>query len=257
MNGKDFEGMDQQETTLKRRRLSDDMASRDKCVAGQQEHQYHHDQQHYQYQASQGYHYDQYVRHHPQYEERGGHPAYQHQGSHHQQQQHRKQVCNIKLTLALLHLAANKVTHMVPHRIPRRYVLNSHDTKPSQNHNSSAQYPTIPSATTAVHVPENIASALAAAHLKNKLPKGLTYRKVCSHCGRQRTEHGEFGFGNKCPFTRGRWGADEDLHRKDKGTCCMGVYCTLTEEEGAKRGASDKMTSCWRIWRHVPKCVHV
>jgi len=60
-----------------------------------------------------------------------------------------------------------------------------------------------------------------------KLPKGLTYRKVCSHCGRQRAEHGEFGFGNKCSFTTcGRCGADEECHKKEG--CPMGVMCTLT-----------------------------
>lgn len=100
-----------------------------------------------------------------------------------------------------------------------------------------------------MHVPENIAKALAAAQLKNKLPKGLTYRKVCSHCGRQRAEHGEFGFGNKCPFTTcGRCGADEEAHlrcndasQKNGGApMSMGVMCTLTEEEGAKPGASEK-----------------
>lgn len=241
MDGKEFEGMDQQETTLKRRRLSDDMASRDKYVAGQQEHQYHHDQQHYQYQASQGYHYDQYVRHHPQYEEHGGHPAYQHQGSHHQQQQHRWTGVQYQVDSRSFAPGGQQGhPHGAPPH-PQAIRPQFSRCQPSQNHNSSAQYPTIPSAMTAVHVPENIASALAAAHLKNKLPKGLTYRKVCSHCGRQRAEHGEFGFGNKCPFTTcGRCGADEDLHRKDNGTCCMGVYCTLTEEVGAKRGASDK-----------------
>lgn len=94
-----------------------------------------------------------------------------------------------------------------------------------------------------MHVPENIATALVSAQLKNKLPKGLTYRKVCSHCGRQRAEHAEFGFGNKCVFTTcGRCGADEHLHkkRKNKNASYMGVMCTLTEEDGAKVGASEK-----------------
>ena len=103
----------------------------------------------------------------------------------------------------------------------------------SQHHNATAK--------TSPRAPESSANALVAANLKNKLPKGLTYRKVCSHCGRQRAEHGEFGFGNKCPFTTcGRCGADEDLHLKESGLCQMGVLCELTEEEGAKRGTIEK-----------------
>eukprot|EP01082_Thalassiosira_pseudonana_P001817 g1325.t1 g1325 contig10:1862803-1865571(+) len=59
-----------------------------------------------------------------------------------------------------------------------------------------------------------------------KLPKGLTYRKVCSCCGRQRAEHGEFGFGNKCLFTTcGKCGASAESHRIN-GTQ-MGFMCTL------------------------------
>jgi len=73
----------------------------------------------------------------------------------------------------------------------------------------------------------------------HKLPKGLTYRKVCSHCGRQRAEHGEFGFGSKCPFTTcGRCGANEEMHRCNGQP--MGVLCALAEDQGAESGASDK-----------------
>ncbi|KAL9181390.1 hypothetical protein ACHAXT_010195 [Thalassiosira profunda] len=69
------------------------------------------------------------------------------------------------------------------------------------------------------------------------LPPGLTYRKVCSRCGRQRAEHGEFGFGNKCAFpTCGRCGAAAGAHASQGGA--MGVACTLTVEEGAAPGAS-------------------
>ncbi|KAL3827551.1 hypothetical protein ACHAXA_002048 [Cyclostephanos tholiformis] len=57
----------------------------------------------------------------------------------------------------------------------------------------------------------------------------------------ERAEHAEFGFGNKCHFTTcGRCGADKEQHKNPNGTCIMGVYCTLTEEDGAKKGASDK-----------------
>ncbi len=72
----------------------------------------------------------------------------------------------------------------------------------------------------------------------SKLPKGLTFRKVCSHCGRQRAEHGEFGFGNKCPFkTCGRCGADVSCHEVRR--IPMGVTCTLKECHGAIAGASN------------------
>ena len=58
-------------------------------------------------------------------------------------------------------------------------------------------------------------------------------------------EHGEFGFGNKCPFiTCGRCGADKEAHLRCKTQggvpMSMGVMCTLTEEEGSKPSASRK-----------------
>ncbi|KAL3782534.1 hypothetical protein HJC23_005208 [Cyclotella cryptica] len=72
-----------------------------------------------------------------------------------------------------------------------------------------------------------------------KLPKGLTFRKVCSSCGRQRAEHGEFGFGNKCPLTTcGKCGADTQCHQSRRVP--MGVTCTLTESDGALTGYSKK-----------------
>jgi hypothetical protein len=72
-----------------------------------------------------------------------------------------------------------------------------------------------------------------------KLPKGLTFRKVCSSCGRQRAEHGEFGFGNKCPLTTcGKCGADAQCHQNRRVS--MGVTCTLTESDGAVAGFPKK-----------------
>ncbi|KAL7520907.1 hypothetical protein ACHAWX_005600 [Stephanocyclus meneghinianus] len=72
-----------------------------------------------------------------------------------------------------------------------------------------------------------------------KLPKGLTFRKVCSSCGRQRAEHGEFGFGNKCPLTTcGKCGADAQCHQSRRVS--MGVTCTLSESDGAVAGYSKK-----------------
>ena len=71
------------------------------------------------------------------------------------------------------------------------------------------------------------------------LPKGLTFRKVCSGCGRQRAEHGEFGFGNKCPLTTcGKCGADAACHQSKN--IPMGVMCTLTESDGAIAGHSKR-----------------
>jgi len=61
------------------------------------------------------------------------------------------------------------------------------------------------------------------------LPVNLTFRKICSKCGRQRAEHGEFGFGNKCCFsTCGRCGSDSKLHEENGES--MGVSCKLAEK---------------------------
>jgi len=61
------------------------------------------------------------------------------------------------------------------------------------------------------------------------LPFNLTFRKICSLCGRQRAEHGEFGFGNKCCFaTCGRCGSDSKLHEENGES--MGVSCQLAEK---------------------------
>ena len=187
--------------------------------------------------------------HHPYYQEqqRGGHPVYHnHQGyppPHYQQQyQYGPQ-------------QQGHHGHYPPPPPPQathpqairpqfsRYQPQPHYQQPS----SSVQQQVVPptSAPTKVQL-DKIAKSIAEANLKNKLPKGLSYRKVCSHCGRQRAEHGEFGFGGKCAFTTcGRCDADEERHKKtlEDGTKCdcpMGVMCTLTVEEGAKPGASEK-----------------
>ena len=70
------------------------------------------------------------------------------------------------------------------------------------------------------------------------LPKSLSFRKICSKCGRTRAEHGELGFGNKCTFGDcGKCGAllKQHLCHKTK----MGILCTLTEHQGAVPGASE------------------
>lgn len=69
----------------------------------------------------------------------------------------------------------------------------------------------------------------------NGLPKALSFRKICSKCGRTRGEHGELGFGNKCTFTDcGKCGAPCKLH--DKFKTKMGILCCLTVEQGAIPG---------------------
>lgn len=69
------------------------------------------------------------------------------------------------------------------------------------------------------------------------LPKSLSFRKICSRCGKTRGEHGELGFGNKCVFQEcGKCGAGAHVH--EKAGQPMGVLCQLTVEEGAKTGAA-------------------
>eukprot|EP00934_Nitzschia_sp_Nitz4_P004160 Nitzschia sp. Nitz4//scaffold167_size49223//19404//21510//NITZ4_007033-RA/size49223-augustus-gene-0.2-mRNA-1//-1//CDS//3329538269//4150//frame0 len=69
------------------------------------------------------------------------------------------------------------------------------------------------------------------------LPKSLSFRKICSKCGKTRGEHGELGFGNKCVFEEcGKCGAGIQMHRKVN--CPMGILCRLTVEEGATPGAA-------------------
>lgn len=70
------------------------------------------------------------------------------------------------------------------------------------------------------------------------LPKSLSFRKICSKCGKTRGEHGELGFGNKCVYQDcGRCGAGVHMHVKNQVP--MGILCTLTEEQGATPGASE------------------
>lgn len=75
--------------------------------------------------------------------------------------------------------------------------------------------------------------------IKNSgLPKSLSFRKICSRCGKVRGEHGELGFGNKCVFQGcGKCGAGIHMHIKAKSP--MGILCTLTVEEGATPGSSE------------------
>jgi hypothetical protein len=69
------------------------------------------------------------------------------------------------------------------------------------------------------------------------LPKSLSFRKICSKCGKTRGEHGELGFGNKCVYQDcGKCGAGVQMHLK--ANVPMGILCTLTVEDGAKPGAA-------------------
>ena len=73
--------------------------------------------------------------------------------------------------------------------------------------------------------------------LTSGLPKALSFRKICSRCGRTRSEHGEMGFGNSCSFeTCGRCGAAANCHQKAGKV--MGVLCQLSVIDGATHGAS-------------------
>lgn len=72
-----------------------------------------------------------------------------------------------------------------------------------------------------------------------KLPPPLSYRKICSKCGKPRSEHGELGFGNKCVYQEcGRCGAGIQVHQR--AGKLMGFLCTLTVEEGAIPGKAKR-----------------
>ncbi|CAJ1953128.1 unnamed protein product [Cylindrotheca closterium] len=64
------------------------------------------------------------------------------------------------------------------------------------------------------------------------LPKALSFRKICSRCGRARGEHSELGFGNKCVFDDcGKCHAGIQIHKQYGSP--MGVLCCLSVKEGA------------------------
>ncbi|CAB9525540.1 tesmin/TSO1-like CXC [Seminavis robusta] len=69
------------------------------------------------------------------------------------------------------------------------------------------------------------------------LPKSLSFRKICSKCGKTRGDHGELGFGNKCVYQEcGKCGAGAHVHSK-KGIP-MGILCCLSVDDGATPGAA-------------------
>eukprot|EP00548_Thalassiothrix_antarctica_P006548 CAMPEP_0194153900 /NCGR_PEP_ID=MMETSP0152-20130528/58409_1 /TAXON_ID=1049557 /ORGANISM="Thalassiothrix antarctica, Strain L6-D1" /LENGTH=555 /DNA_ID=CAMNT_0038859585 /DNA_START=45 /DNA_END=1709 /DNA_ORIENTATION=- len=67
------------------------------------------------------------------------------------------------------------------------------------------------------------------------LPKSLSFRKICSKCGKTRGEHGELGFGHRCVYQEcGKCGAGVQMHVK--AGVPMGILCSLTEKDGAIPG---------------------
>jgi hypothetical protein len=73
------------------------------------------------------------------------------------------------------------------------------------------------------------------------LPKSLSFRKICSKCGKTRGEHGELGFGNKCLYQEcGKCGAGVQMHTLH--SVPMGIQCSLSEKDGAIPGAVDFYT---------------
>jgi Tesmin/TSO1-like CXC domain, cysteine-rich domain len=69
------------------------------------------------------------------------------------------------------------------------------------------------------------------------LPKSLSFRKICSRCGKPRSEHGENGFGNKCVYQEcGKCGAS--VHQHAAAGHVMGVLCQMSVQEGAVAGAA-------------------
>lgn len=73
------------------------------------------------------------------------------------------------------------------------------------------------------------------------LPKALSFRKICSKCGKTRGEHGELGFGHKCVYQDcGRCGAGVQMHVKSGVP--MGILCTLAVEDGAIPGHAEMYT---------------
>ena len=76
-----------------------------------------------------------------------------------------------------------------------------------------------------------------------KLPKSLSFRSICSKCGRPRKEHGERWFGGQCKFDScGKCGLSAEEHNS------LGVktgwYCSLTESNGAKTSIIQNYMKC-------------
>jgi hypothetical protein len=81
------------------------------------------------------------------------------------------------------------------------------------------------------HPPYETAQQLSTASVG--LPRCLSFRKICSRCGKTRAEHGDqHGFGHTCDFSDcGKCGCTAHVHDQHGET--MGVLCRLTKEMGA------------------------
>jgi hypothetical protein len=79
------------------------------------------------------------------------------------------------------------------------------------------------------------------------LPKSLSFRKICSRCGKTRAEHGELGFGHKCTLPDcGKCGAP--AHRHELAKQPMGILCQLTVQDGA---IPDTLASYEKKMKHL------
>ncbi len=133
--------------------------------------------------------------------------------------------------------STNSVSH--PYAVPQPRFAGSASGVPPKPVSSTASYygpppPRPQSSPTTVRASPTYEDVVRS----SGLPKSLSFRKICSKCGKTRAEHGELGFGNKCVYQDcGKCGAGVQMHRK--GHCPMGILCTLSVEDGAIPGAAE------------------
>jgi hypothetical protein len=70
------------------------------------------------------------------------------------------------------------------------------------------------------------------------MPEPLSFRAICSTCGREKAHHGaSAGFGDKCTETScARCTLSKEIHKSYQVT--MGFFCELTVDQGAPVNAS-------------------
>jgi hypothetical protein len=70
------------------------------------------------------------------------------------------------------------------------------------------------------------------------MPEPLSFRAICSKCGREKAHHGASGgFGDKCSETScARCTLSKEMHERYQTT--MGFFCELTVDQGAPVNAS-------------------
>lgn len=133
---------------------------------------------------------------------------------------------------------------IVSSRFPQKTLRSQEEETPHRNcvnninpslTSSSYENPSPTSTSSSSPDSSSSASPNSKPNKKHTLPKSLSYRKICSTCGKTRSEHGELGFGNKCFYREcGKCGASQQIHRALK--IPMGFHCYLTEEQGAIPG---------------------